>query len=64
MTRDGREEAIDEGLLNAAAIALFLERCGLPLVPWQQRVVDGAMVAEQLGVPLTVRPPRRPPANT
>jgi hypothetical protein len=37
-------EAVDVALLNAACIGLFAERVGLPLLPWQQRVIDAAVL--------------------
>lgn len=39
------EPAVDEGLLLAAHVGLLMERDGLPLADWQQRVIDRSMVA-------------------
>jgi hypothetical protein len=41
-------EAVDVALLNAACIGLFAER-GLPLLPWQQRVIDAAVLERSRG---------------
>ncbi len=35
---------VDEALLLAAQAGLLAERLDMPLVPWQQRVLDQAML--------------------
>ena len=40
------DECIDEALIEAAAVGLFAERVGLPLQPWQQRVVDHMLIKD------------------
>ena len=39
------EPEADEGLLLAARVGLLMDRDGLPLAEWQQRMIDRSMVA-------------------
>lgn len=45
MTRSDDLEPVDRALIDAAAVGLFSERCGIHLAPWQQRTLDQIMVA-------------------
>lgn len=49
-------DELDRALIEAAAVGLFAERAGGPLLPWQQRVVDQAVATPG---PVTLARPRR-----
>ena len=36
--------SVDEALLDATRISMLAEQTGLPLLPWQQRVIDLACI--------------------
>lgn len=40
------EEAEDDALLHATRVGMLAERVGLPLLPWQQQVIDRMCVAD------------------
>lgn len=52
-------DPVDRGLLDAAEAALLSERAGLPLVPWQQDLLDKVFVAAAQGRRLVVMMPRQ-----
>ena len=49
--------AVDEALLDATRISMLAEQSGIPLLPWQQRVIDLACIVDRTGArPHIVRP--------